>query len=401
MTHATTPLPTQPAPETDSFPALRVAVVGVGAMGQAHCHTIREQAPSMQLCAVVDTHLETASGIGRQYGVPAYASVAELLGSRTAEAVLVATPHPLHLPAVEACLRAGLHVLSEKPLAETVSAADRMLAAARENNRALGVMFQRRFEPLFEAALEFVRTGGIGEIQRTLLVLPDFRTQRYFDSNPWRATWPGEGGGVLINQAPHLMDLFALLSGLPRSLRGHAATRLHDIEVEDQADARLEYANGAVGFLYASTNEPNQQECIEIVGTRGSLAYRNKRLECCRFEPDLRELSATSDEVWGRPVLKELPPDSRTLPGGRMQALLMENFARHVRLGEPLRCDAVSGAASLELANAITLSSHLDEPVTLPISRERYDALLAQLRSRSRPRKRAVDTLRATDPRLL
>lgn len=380
---------------------LRVAVIGVGAMGKAHCRTMQEQVPSMRLCAVVDTHRESAEEAGRQFGVPAFASIVELVASRTAEAALVATPHPLHLSAVEACLRAGLHVLCEKPLAETVSAADSMLAAARENDRVLGVMFQRRFEPLFETALEFVRSGGVGEPCRTLLVLPDFRTQRYFDSNPWRATWTGEGGGVLINQAPHLMDLFVLLGGLPCELRGYTATRLHDIEVEDRADARLVYANGAVGHLYASTNEPNPQECIEIVGAHGSLAYRNQRLECCRFEPDLRTLSGTSEEVWGRPTLTALPQDTRTLPGGKMQALLMENFARHIRLGEPLRCDAASAAGSLELANAISLSSHLDAPVTLPIPRDRYDALLAQRRAQSRPRKRVVETLRATDPRLL
>jgi predicted dehydrogenase len=387
-----------PTPPAD---VLHVAVVGVGAMGQAHCRTIIEQVPEMRLVGVVDAHVETAREVGAKHGVAAFASVAELLAAGIADAALVVTPHPLHLPAVEALLQAGLQVLCEKPLAETVSAADRMLSCARAANRVLGVMLQRRFEPVFEAALRFVREGGLGELRRSHLVLPDFRTQRYYEANPWRATWAGEGGGVLVNQAPHLMDLFVLLGGMPVSVHGHTATCMHDIEVEDRADARLVYANGAVGHLYASTNEPGLHEQIELVATHGSLTYRRGQLECQRFEMDLRDLSATSKEVWANPALGDVTPTYETMPENRLQGLLMGNFARHILRGEPLCCDAETGKDSLELANAIMLSSHLDAPVMLPVPRADYDALLAQRRATSVPRKRVVSAARVTDPKLI
>ena len=389
-----------PIPLSSQEP-LRIAVVGVGAMGQAHCRTIQEQVKELRLSAVVDAHAETAHEVGAKHGVPGFGSVAEMLAAGVADAALVATPHPLHLDAVEACLNAGLHVLCEKPLAETVSSGDRMLAAAHAANRVFAVMFQRRFETVFEAALKFVREGGLGEIRRTLLVLPDFRTQRYYEANPWRATWVGEGGGVLINQAPHMLDLFVLLGGMPQTVHGYTTTSLHEIDVEDRADARLTYANGAVGYLYASTNEPDHHELLEIVGTNGSLTYRNKQLECLHFKTNLVSLSANSEEVWGKPEACNVTPALETISEKHLQGILLGNFARHILSGEPLRCDAASGMAAVELANAITLSSHLNAPVTLPVSRPAYDELLAKLRSNTHTRKRAVTTKRVTDPNLV
>lgn len=383
-------------------PVLRVAVIGVGAMGRAHCQFVREHVPEMTLTAVVDAHAETARTAGAECGVPAFTSVDDLLAARVADAALVAVPHPLHLPAVEACLAAGLHVLCEKPMAETVSSADRMLAAAQQAGRVLGVMFQRRYEPVFEAALAFVRAGNLGEIVRTLLVLPDFRTQGYYDANAWRATWQGEGGGVLINQAPHLMDLFTLLGGLPQSLVGHAATNpLHDIEVENQSEALLRYANGAVGYLYASTTEPKHHETIELVGTRGSLTFRHGKLECLVYDEDLRRISADGNNIWRRPEIRDVTPEVAAVPNNRLQGRVMANFARHILFGEPLRCDAESARMSLELANAITLSSHLKAPVQLPVNRPAYDELLARLRAASRPKKTVKAVSRAPDPRLV
>lgn len=380
---------------------LRMAVIGAGAMGQKHCKTIIEQVPEMRLAAVVDAHAETAHNVGKTFAVPAFTSVDALLAADIADAALVATPHPLHLSAAEACLLAGLHVLCEKPLAETVSAADRMLAAADRASRTLAVMFQRRFEPVFEAALKFVQDGGLGTVRRTLLVLPDFRTQAYYNATPWRATWKGEGGGVLINQAPHLMDLFILLGGMPCSLTGWTTHRLHDIEVEDQAEARLYYATGATGFMHASTNEPGNFERIEIAGTRGGLSYRRGQIEYISYEGDIEKISVESTGVWKRPDVSETAPIFETISPDNLQIRLMTNFARHILYGDPLQCDAVSGRQSLELANAVMLSSHLGTSVDLPISRTGYDALLERLRKESRPREKTRVTIRETDPRLL
>ena len=382
--------------------ALHLAVIGIGAMGRAHCQMIRDMAPEVSLAAVVDVHAETAREVGRQHGVPAFESVEGMLNAGVAEAALVATPHPLHLAAVETCLAAGLHVICEKPLAETVSSADRMLAAARQAGRAFGVMFQRRFDPVFASALDFVRAGNLGEIIRTQLVLPDFRTQSYYDANAWRATWKGEGGGVLINQAPHLMDLFTLFCGLPESLTGHTRTHgVHDIEVENQAEALLRYAGGATGYLYASTIESKHHEMLEIVGTHGSVCYRHGKMECLVFDDDIRNICASpGDNIWRRPEVRDVTPAVEAVPNNRLQGMALANFARHILHGEPLRCDADSARQSLELANAITLSSHLGQAVTLPIDRAAYDALLEERRAASHPKRRLRES-RATDPRLM
>ncbi len=371
-------------------------------MGQAQCKKIVENVDQMRLTAVVDAHEQTAREVGRLHGVPAFTTVAELAAAGVADMALIAVPHPLHPSLSEECLDAGLHVLCEKPLAETVSGADRMLEAARRCERTLGVMFQRRFDPVFEAALDFVRRGGVGEVMRTLLVLPDFRTQAYYEANPWRATWSGEGGGVLINQAPHMMDLFMLLGGRPASLRGWTTTTaMHDIEVEDRAEAVLRYSNGATGYFYASTTEPKHHEMLEIVGTCGSITYRNGNLECLSYDDSLGRICSGSDEVWKRPQVRHVTPDLESVPDNQLQACLMGNFARHILAGEPLRCDAVSARDSLEFANAVTLSSHLGQETSLPIPRAEYDELLTRLRTESPQRKKTQPTARTTDPGLV
>jgi predicted dehydrogenase len=176
---------------------------------------------------------------------------------------------------------------------------------------------------------------------------------------------------------------------------------LHDIEVEDQAEALLRYANGALGYLYASTTEPQHLEKLELVGTRGSLVYHDGQLECLAFGADLRAFSRESREVWGRPALCETTPAIAPIPENRLQGLVMANFARHILFGEPLRCDAASARMSLELANAITLSSYLKAPVQLPVNRPAYDDLLARLRAASRPVKTVRAVLRVPDPRLV
>ena len=380
-------------------PQLPIAVVGVGAMGQEHCAGILARVPEMRLAAVVDHHRETAARVGERFAVPAFADVGALVSAGVAEAALIALPHPLHADAAVACMRAGLHVLCEKPLADRISAADRMRQCAREQERVFGVMLQRRFEPVMQAALAFGRERKIGALQRALVIVPEFRTQRYFDSNVWRATWKGEGGGVLLNQAPHLLDIFCQLVGLPVSVIGHVETRCHEIEVEDHAEAWLRFANGASGYLCCSTNEPQPGETIEVVGDTGKLFYRDHALDCYAYPGGLADFARQSTAVWGKPPCEhrsfprdDTPPD---------HALVMRNFARHILFGDPLLCDGASGMASLELANAITLSSFTGAEVPLPLDRTAYDALLQQLHSSSSRVKHVAVEERVTDPKFL
>ncbi|OPZ83470.1 MAG: putative oxidoreductase YcjS [bacterium ADurb.Bin429] len=377
---------------------LRIAVIGAGAMGQGHCASIG-RVPELRLTAVCDTHEDTVQAVGARFDVPAFTDVDALLSAGCADAVLVAVPHPLHAMITLPCMAAGLHVLCEKPLAETVSAADAMLASAREHGVAFAVMFQRRFDPAMRAAIAFARDGGIGPILRTALVVPEFRAQYYFDSNPWRATWRGEGGGVLLNQAAHLLDIFALVGGLPSSLYGRAETRLHDIEVEDTAEALLRYPDGGSGYIHCSTVEPPDGGVLEVIGERGAVRCRGGRLRMLRYPEGVGKFARAASEVWAKPPVEEIS-DSAVNEAPK-QSLVLKNFARHILHGEPLWCDAASGLASLELANAITLSGTTGREVALPVDRAAYDALLAELREKSTYRKREMAAVRVTDPKLV
>ena len=377
---------------------LRTAVIGLGAAGRFHCDAMAESVPEMELTAVVESEPSVADGIAAAHGVPVFASCRDLIRARVCEAVTIATPHTCHADVAVTCFRGGLHVLTEKPLAESVQQADRMLRAARRARRAFGCVFQMRFDPFAEKALALVRSGRIGRLVRATLVFNDFRTQAYYDSNRWRATWKGEGGGVLLNQAPHRLDFLALLAGLPERVRGRLGTRLHRIEVEDQAEALLTFGGGATGYILCSTNESAQGNGLEIVGDRGRLVLGESRLEVSVFGRGLRDFAVRSPDMWGRPEMTPLSLSVKPRKTGH--AVVMRNFARHVLFGEPLRCDAASALMSLEIANAITLSHFAEQDVRLPVNRRAYAALLQRLQAASRPTRRHIRVQRTTDPRM-
>ena len=377
---------------------LRMAVVGLGVAGRFHCESIADMVSEMTLAAVVEAVPERAREVGEKYRVPAFASIQELIAAGVCDAVSIATPHPLHAPVAVACMDAGLHVVCEKPLAESVMAARLMLRAAERNGVAFACCLQRRFEPRFEKAIAWARSGALGELRRAVLLFSDFRTQSYYDSNVWRATWKGEGGGVLLNQAPHFLDMFVQLAGVPVSVRGRLGTRLHRIEVEDQAEAIVSFRNGATGYVYCSTNEPFHRVTVEITGDKGKLVLGENSLDCYTFEPDIQTLARTGADMWARPEVKPVPFAFEEKKTGHF--LLLQNFARHILLGEELRCSAQSAMGSLEIANGVVLSHFSGRDVRLPVPARAYAKLFAELQAKSTPRKRHVHVQQAVDPRM-
>lgn len=373
---------------------VRFGVVGVGGMGMGHCQAL-QKVDNARLTAVCDVNFAAAEKAAQTLGVEAFADHRQLIKSGLCDAVLIATPHPFHPRAAIDCMNAGLHVLSEKPLSERVSTAEKMIRAARKNRVAFAVMFQRRFEPAILKAMELIRGGRIGEIYRTVLISPEFRTQRYYDSGTWRATWRGEGGGVMMNQSPHVIDIFIQMAGMPNEVFGMTATRMHRIEVEDQAEAILRYPNGGIGYLYCSTIEAGPGQMIEIFGDKGKLIWRDGKLSFYRFQPPIRR-AIKKAQMWGGIKAVEEKLELEQKPAGH--ACVMTNLVRHLLHGEKLVTPGESGIASLELANAITLSSFEKRWVKLPISRRKYDQLLDSLRRNSRFSKGKAREERATDP---
>ena len=374
---------------------VRIGVIGTGGMGTGHCNTM-EDIEEVELTAVCDMDEEAYKPLVEKYGVQGFHDYRDLVDSGLADAVIVATPHYDHPPISVYAMKKGIHVLSEKPIAVTVKAAEEMARTAEETGVKFAVMYQSRSLPVYQAARHLVEEGRLGEIYRTCFVDPHFRTQAYYNSAGWRATWREEGGGVIINQAPHGIDLFMWLGGLPSRVTAWTRTRLHDIEVEDEVHALLDYPNGARGYYYTSTIEHPGGSYMELCGDRGKLAIRDGKLYFWELEVPVSEFAKTSDQMWASPEAEqvEVPLEERETG----HKAIIRNFARSILYGEPLISPGEEGVWSVEFLNAVILSGAKGKPVEVPVDREEYEAFLEEKRRTSRE-KRVERTLRITDPR--
>jgi UDP-N-acetyl-2-amino-2-deoxyglucuronate dehydrogenase len=353
---------------------LRYGIFGAGVVVPMHLEGI---------AALDDVELVGISAPGNAHalaesaGTQAFTDNAELLALGLDVAV-ICTPHPSHPALTVEALAAGAHVLVEKPLAVEVREADAMIAAADDAGRLLGVCFQQRFRPVIAAARELVAAGRLGDLIRVSIVDPLYRPNSYYGTAGWRGTWEGEGGGVLMNQAPHTLDLLCHLAGPPATAWGKAGRRSQPIETEDTATALLEFPDGAVGTLAVSTTEPGVQR-IELVGERGRIEIVGETIAFERFEPPVSEHLPTAPGMFDAP---ELVPERVELPVGRGDHVdVHADFAAAVRSGGVPRIPATDALWSLELANAIVLSTFTGGAVPLPVDRQAYALLLADLRA--------------------
>ena len=361
---------------------LRIAVIGGGAwIAATHLEAIAGL-PDARLVGMSDLSPERLGPRAAAAGVPAFSDHRAMLAELRPDLAVICTPHPSHAALALDCFGAGAHVLVEKPIAVSVGEADQMIAAAASAGRTLAVSFQQRFRPEIEAARALIDGGELGALVRVLCVEPWFRTDAYYRSAGWRGTWAGEGGGVLMNQAQHTIDLLCYLAGQPARVWGVTRTLQHAIETEDTAHALLEFANGAPGYLYVTTAEAGAQY-LEIVGDRASLRLSPGCLTVTRFLPSQQTQMRESPESFAAPEtsVEELRP-AQTGPAGH--AAVYGDLAAALAEGRAPRCDGASARESLELANALTLSSHLGRAVELPIDRAAYADLLSELRAGSR-----------------
>ena len=375
---------------------VRVGVIGTGGMGSAHTKTLAEnQIEEGALVAICDADPKVCAETAERYHVPGFTDYRKLLSSRKVDAVVIATPHYYHPIIGMAALKKGIHVLSEKPIAVTVKVADEFARVAKESGKLFTVMFQARTTPAVRAAQKLIAEGRVGNIYRTISLHTGFRTQAYYDSGEWRATWAGEGGGVLINQAPHALDLFTLLGGVPSRVTAATRTRIHEMEVEDFAHAILEYPNGAMGYVAASTEEHVGTDRVEICGDQGKIVLEGKKLRFWSLQQTVSDFARTSDQVWASPpsVAGEVPlPECVT-----GHAAVIRNFCRAIQGTEPLLINGADGVKSLELSNAIYMSAWLGKPVDLPLDRSKVERMFNKKRKESQPKAR-VTGIRETDP---
>jgi predicted dehydrogenase len=356
---------------------LRLGVVGVGAGVFALHRAVIQQRKDLQLVGVCDVHTDPGHQRALELGCAFFTDHHQLLAETSPDAVVILTPHPLHAPIALDCVAAGAHVLVEKPMAAHIADADRMVEAAAAAGRFVAVSFQHRHRPEVRAARTLIQSGRLGEIQRVQLTAVWTRTARYYSRAAWRGSWAGEGGGVLMNQAAHNLDLICHLAGQPARVLAWNRATLHAIETEDTCAALLEWSSGGLGTLYVTTAQVGEPERLEIVGTRGTLEIWRGRLQFMQADADLRAFVADNQDPFAAPALHAVQVE---LPAGSGDhAAVYANFLEAIQGRAALACDGAEGRMSLELANALIASSQRGQPVELPLDRAAYTELLEGL----------------------
>ena len=366
---------------------LRLGIIGAGNMGSGHAKNIvAGKCPDIVITAMADRKESRREWIRDNVpGAQIFTEGSELIASGAADAVLIAVPHYQHPTLAIEAFEHGLHVMCEKPAGVyTLQVREMMAAADRHPDLTFGMIFNQRTNCVYRKMKEMLDSGEVGEIKRMNWIVTDwYRTQFYYDSGAWRATWAGEGGGVLLNQCPHQLDLLQWLCGLP--VKVHAFThegKWHDIEVEDDVTAYLEFAGGATGVFVTTTADAPGTNRLEITGTRGKLVCENDKLTFDRLDVDEREWCATCKKGFAKPGCQHIEVET---DGQNLQHVAVLNaFAAHIERGEPLVADGREGINGLMLSNAIHLSGWTGETVSLPIDEERFLALLNERRATSR-----------------
>ncbi|MBW8865095.1 MAG: Gfo/Idh/MocA family oxidoreductase [Verrucomicrobia bacterium] len=370
---------------------IRLGIIGMGNIGKFHAdYLLAGKVNRCTLAAVCSPSPDKLESC-RQKGVSIFSDGEKLIWSRTVDAVIIATPHFQHATLGIAALGAGLHVMVEKPVSAHKADAERLLAAHDKNRRLVfGGMFQLRVEPRYEKIRQLIQSGDLGRLVRVNWINTDwFRTEAYYTSSAWRATWKGEGGGVLLNQCLHNLDVFQWLCGMPARVRGFCQFgRFHSIEVEDSVTAYLEWADGATGTFISSSGEAPGTNRFEIVGTRGTLVLENGKLVFTRNLADMTEFSRSAKQGFVKPEarVEDIPFANAVAP----HAVLMQNFVDAILDGGPLIAPGADGLNSVELANAMMYSSLLGQTLELPMDGAAWEQKLNELIAGSTLQKQVV-----------
>lgn len=366
---------------------LRLGIIGAGNMGVNHAVNIMAgKCPDIEIAAMADRKESRRQWI--RENVPAaqvFSEGSDLIKSGAVDAVLVAVPHYQHPELAIEAFEHGLHVMCEKPAGVyTLQVRDMNRAADAHPELTFGMMFNQRTNCIYRKVKEMLDAGELGQIKRVNWIITNwYRTQYYYDSGAWRATWEGEGGGVLLNQCPHQLDLLQWLCGMP--VKVHAFLhegKWHDIEVEDDVTAYMEFENGATGVFVTSTGDAPGTNRLEISGTLGKLVCEDETLTFHKLECDEREWCVTSKEGFKAPncTVFKVETDGKN----EQHVAVLNAFADHIQNGGDLVAQGQEGINGLMLSNAIHLSGWTGETVSLPIDEEKFLALLNERRATSR-----------------
>ena len=365
--------------------SVRYGVVGIKGVGGIHIRLAQEH-ENVELTALVDLDEAAVKAQSQKLGVRAFTDYRALLDAGIVDAVSIATPHHLHAIIGLECLKAGVHVFTEKPLANRVSDADAMIQAAQARDLKLCVGHQYRTYQTPQTMKHLIDTGAIGNIMRVLWTWIEFRPESYYARDIWRQTWQHAGGGVLMNQTSHDLDLICWLIGEPAQVSAMIGNQSHQMEVEDVVCANVLFANGVYGSIQLTINQPKGYSIRQIAGDKGTIAIpdvqslasdNEDHILLGTYEDSLTKLVAQTTGIAGQPEISWKPVELRNEPGGHK--VLMDSFIDAIlNGGEPL-VSGVSARPAVELINAIVLSALRKKTVDVPVDRGEYDELLEAL----------------------
>ncbi len=362
--------------------AVRIGIIGHGGMGSHHARYLAAgKVPQAELVALCDIDPARLQGVEQRYGRPlaCFTAAADLFAARCCDAVIVATPHYFHPPLVIQALENGVHALSEKPAGVYTKQVRQMNEVAARSGLVFGVMFNQRTRPVHQKLRELVQSGEVGRITRTVYIVNSwFRAQSYYDSGGWRATWAGEGGGVLANQCPHNLDLWQWICGMPKRVFAFCHFgKYHDIEVEDDVTAYVEYPDGATGVFVTSTGEAPGTNRLEIHADNGKLLLEDGRITYWRTRVPASQFRREWQGGFGSPeVWKcEIPVHGQA----EEHEGITRNWVGAILHGTPLLAAGTEGINGVEIANAMMLSTWTGGWVDIPVDE---DLFYAQLQAR-------------------
>lgn len=365
---------------------VRIGIIGIGNMGSSHCNTIiKGEIPNLVLTAVADLRESRREWAKEQLPkeVSIFCSGDELIAAKKCDAVLIATPHYDHPRLAILAFEHGLHVLCEKPAGVYTKQVQEMNAAAEQSRLVFAMMFNQRTNHVYRKMHELVQSGEYGQIKRVNWIITDwYRTQAYYNSGGWRATWSGEGGGVLLNQCPHNLDLLQWICGMPNKVQAFCHNgKWHDIEVEDDVTAYLEYPNGATGVFVTTTGDAPGTNRFEVTLERAKLVCENDKLMLYVLEVNERDYCFTATEGFEKPKGSYVEVD--TDGENPQHAGVLRAFTQRILYGTSLIAEGKEGIRGLTLSNAMHLSSWLNKAVELPFDEELYLTKLNEHRASS------------------
>lgn len=352
---------------------VRIGIIGIGNMGSAHAMQIYQNKVSgMVLTAVCDVRKERLAWaeVKLNEAVKLYADYRELLREKKVDAILIATPHRLHPEIAIAAFESGLHVLTEKPSGIDTVYVRQMNEAAGKSGKLFGIMFNQRTNPLYQTLRQYLQENKLGEIKRFIWIVNNwYRSQSYYDSGDWRATWNGEGGGVLLNQCPHNLDIWQWMMGMPKRLRAFCRVgQYHDISVEDDVTIYAEYESGANACFITSTGEYPGTNRLEISGTKGKAVLEEGVLRLYLLNQDEREICSQSKSGMPSVPVERLEIFQTEPETGHLG--ILQNFANAIRCGEPLLAPGKEGIHELTISNAAYLSDWKEDWIDIPFEDE-------------------------------